>query len=157
MEKRSNHKAPDDLNLNILKELLVNARISNTEIGRRVGLSAPAVADRILKMEEQGIIKGSTIQLDLDKLGLTIQAFISFKANSLRHAGLMKLFESMPEITEWYSVTGNASMILKIAVATSYELELVIQKLQEHGDTSTSLILTGEKNTSALKKIFPAE
>ena len=154
MNRITNTKPLDGLNLAILDELCENARISNTEIGRRVGLSAPAVADRIEKMEEQGVIKGSSLLLDMDKLGLTIQAFISFKAATLRHAGLMKLFDSMPELTEWYSVTGNASMILKIAVATSYELELVIQKLQEHGETSTSLILTGEKISSALKRVF---
>lgn len=154
MNKTSNHKAPDSLSLAILNELNDNARISNTEIGRRVGLSAPAVADRILKMEEQGVIRGYSLLPDLDKLGLTIQAFINFKATTLRHAGLMKLFDSIPELTEWYSVTGHASMILKIAVATSYELELVIQKLQEHGETSTSLILTGEKRSSALKRVF---
>ena len=154
MNKTSNQKAPDSLGLAILDELNDNARISNTEIGRRVGLSAPAVADRILKMEEQGVIRGYSLLTDLDKLGLTIQAFVSFKAVSLKHAGFIKLFDTMPEITEWYSVTGNASMILKIAVATSYELELVIQKLQEHGETSTSLILTGEKRSAALKRVF---
>src|SRR5690349_6888357 len=85
MSKNGNHKAIDDLNWGILEELQKNARLSTTEIGRRVGLSAPAVADRIEKMEEAGIIQGYFTQIDLDKLDLTIRAFILFKNNSLKH------------------------------------------------------------------------
>jgi Lrp/AsnC family leucine-responsive transcriptional regulator len=143
MDKRLNNKALDDLNLNILQELLADARISNTEIGRRVGLSAPAVADRILKMEEAGIIQGSSVTLDLDHIGLTIRAFISFKANNMTHIAMVNLFDSMPEIIEWHSVTGSASMLLKVAVATSKELEAVVEKLYLYGETTTSLILSG--------------
>ncbi|MBC7873205.1 MAG: Lrp/AsnC family transcriptional regulator, partial [Ferruginibacter sp.] len=136
------------------KELCNNARISNTEIGRRVGLSSPAVADRIQKMEEHGIITGSSIAIDFDHIGLTIQAFISFKAAALRHDVMVKLFDSMPEVIEWYAVTGEASMLLKVAVATSKELEAVIEKLMEYGETSTSLILSGDKKPRILKRII---
>jgi Lrp/AsnC family transcriptional regulator, leucine-responsive regulatory protein len=152
MDKKFNNKILDDLNLNILQELLGNARISNTEIGRRVGLSAPAVADRILKMEEAGIIQGSSITLDLDHIGLTIRAFISFKANNMTHIAMVNLFDSMPEIIEWHSVKGNASMLLKCAVATSKELEAVVEKLFLHGETTTSLILSGNIKPVVLKR-----
>jgi Lrp/AsnC family leucine-responsive transcriptional regulator len=152
MDKKLNNKVLDDLNLSILQELLANARISNTEIGRRVGLSAPAVADRILKMEEAGIIKGSSVLLDLDQLGLTIRAFISFKANNMTFKSMVDLFNSMPQIIEWHSVTGTASMLLKVAVATSRELELVVEKLYLHGETTTSLILTDNIKPVLLKK-----
>ena len=152
MDKKLNSKALDELNLAILQELLTNARISNTEIGRRVGLSAPAVADRIQKMEEAGIIQGSSITLDLDHIGLTIRAFISFKANNMTHIAMVNLFDSMPEIIEWHSVTGTASMLLKVAVATSKELEAVVEKLFLHGETTTSLILSGNIKPVSLRK-----
>jgi Lrp/AsnC family transcriptional regulator, leucine-responsive regulatory protein len=152
MDKKLNNKGLDELNLAILQELLANARISNTEIGRRVGLSAPAVADRILKMEEAGVIQGSSIALDLDHIGLTIRAFISFKANNMTHIAMVNLFDSMPEIIEWHSVTGTASMLLKVAVATSKELEAVVEKLFLHGETTTSLILSGNIKPVSLRK-----
>lgn len=154
MFKNVNNKALDDLNCNILKELGENARISSTEIGRRVGLSAPAVADRIQKLEEQGYIKGYNTIIDFDKIGLTIQAFISFKSTSLNHKQKVKMIESFPEVVEWHSVTGNASMILKVATYTSKQLEDVIGRLMEFGETSTSLILSGRTDLKILEKVL---
>lgn len=154
MFKNVNNKALDDLNCSILKELSENARISSTEIGRRVGLSAPAVADRIQKLEEQGYIKGYNTIIDFDKIGLTIQAFVSFKSASLNHKQMVKMVESFPEVLEWHSVTGNASMILKVATYTSKQLEDVIERLMEFGETSTSLILSGSTDLKILGKIL---
>lgn len=154
MFKNLNSKALDDLNWKILQELSDNARISSSEIGRRVGLSAPAVSERIQKMEDQGFIKGYLALVDLDKIGLTIQAFISFRSRTLKHDDMVKMAETLPPIFEWHSVTGDASMIFKVATSSSYELETVIQQLQEHGDTSTSLILSGDTDLNLLRKVF---
>lgn len=154
MFKNLNSKALDDLNWKILQELSDNARISSSEIGRRIGLSAPAVSERIQKMEDQGFIKGYLALVDLDKIGLTIQAFISFRSRSLKHDDMVKMAETLPPIFEWHSVTGDASMIFKVATSSSHELETVIQQLQEHGDTSTSLILSGDTDLNLLRKVF---
>ena len=154
MFKNLNSKALDDLNWKILQELSDNARISSSEIGRRIGLSAPAVSERIQKMEDQGFIKGYLALVDLDKIGLTIQAFISFRSRSLKHDDMVKMAENLPPIFEWHSVTGDASMIFKVATSSSYELETVIQQLQEHGDTSTSLILSGDTDLNLIRKVF---
>jgi Lrp/AsnC family leucine-responsive transcriptional regulator len=154
MFKNLNSKALDDLNWKILQELSDNARISSSEIGRRVGLSAPAVSERIQKMEDQGFIKGYLAIVDLDKIGLTIQAFISFRSRTLKHDDMVKMAETLPPIFEWHSVTGDASMIFKVATSSSHELETVIQQLQEHGDTSTSLILSGDTDLNLLRKVF---
>jgi Lrp/AsnC family leucine-responsive transcriptional regulator len=154
MIKNLNTKPLDDLNWNILKELCENARIPSSEIGRRVGLSAPAVAERIQKMEDQGLIKGYHATLDYDKIGLTIHAFISFRTTTLKHNDLVKLAEDTPEIVEWHSITGNASMMFKVAAYSSKELEAVIERLQEFGETSTSLILSGDVDLNIIDKIF---
>jgi Lrp/AsnC family leucine-responsive transcriptional regulator len=151
MFKTLNNKALDDLNWSILKELCRNARIATAEIGRRVGLSAPAVGERIQKLEELGYIKEYRAVLDFDKIGLTIQAFINYKVSGLRHVELMKLVTSLPEVIEWYTITGNASIILKVATRSRQELADVIVKLEEHGETSTSLILEGSIETDVLK------
>jgi len=125
--------------------------MSTTEIGRRIGLSAPAVAERIAKMEEGGIIKGYHTAIDLDKLGLTIRAFIAFKTTRLKHAELIQLVEGIPELIEWHAVTGNHSILLKIAAPSSQRLAAIIEMLEEWGETSTSLILSsGTKETIIL-------
>jgi len=153
MYKNVTNKTLDDLNWSILKELSADARISTSEIGRRVGLSAPAVAERIQKLEKGGFIKGYRTALDFTKIGLTIQAFITFKAFSLKHSESIKMMDTMPEVTEWHAITGNFCMIIKVAVASSAELEAFIERLQEYGETTTSLILSESKDSKVLKKL----
>jgi Lrp/AsnC family leucine-responsive transcriptional regulator len=135
-------KTLDKLSQRILKELCADARISNAEIGRRVGLSSPAVAERIQKMAEQGIIRGHHTVVDFDKLGLSIRALINFKSLSLKHDAMLKMVESIPEVVEWHTITGTACMVLKVAAYSSKELEAVIVHLGKFGETSTSLILS---------------
>jgi len=135
----------------ILNSILLqkDARLSTVEIGRRIGLSAPAVADRIQKLEDLEFIKGYRTLLDMDKLGLTIRAFINFKNTRLKHTELIRLVESIPEIIEWYTVTGNYAILLKVAAPSSQRLAGIIEQLEEHGETNTSLILAkdgGSKN-----------
>lgn len=153
MFKTINHKALDSLNWKILKELSQNARISTTEIGRRVGLSAPAVAERVQKMELQGYIKGYRTMIDFTKIGLSIQALITFKAHALKHAESIKMMDTMPEVIEWHAITGNFCMFVKVAVSSSKELEALIERLQEFGETTTSLILSESRDSKALSKI----
>lgn len=152
MTKNGNSKALDDLNWSILEELQQNARLTNAEIGRRIGLSAPAVAGRIEKMEEQGIIKNYQTNLDFDKLGLTIRAFIFFKAFGLKHPELIKLIQSIPEVMEWHTVTGNYSVLLKLVCNSSEQLASIIEHLEESGETNTSLILSKNPNLIIVKK-----
>jgi Lrp/AsnC family leucine-responsive transcriptional regulator len=154
MYKNVTNKMLDDLNWNILKELSADARISTTEIGRRVGLSAPAVAERVQKLEKEGFIKGYRTVIDFDKIGLTIQAFITFKSSTLKHAESIKMIDAMPEVVEWHAITGNFCMIIKVAVCSSQELETFIERLQEYGETTTSLILSESKDAKVLKKLI---
>lgn len=146
MFKTLNNKALDDLNVAILKELSDNARISSAEIGRRVGLSSPAVAERISRLEELGYIKGYHAELDFDKIGLSIQAFISFKTN-MKHGEILKFVKSLPNIIEWHTVTGNATILFKVATQSRDELAKMLVFMEEHGETSTSLILEGESKS----------
>ncbi|MES2107339.1 MAG: Lrp/AsnC family transcriptional regulator [Bacteroidota bacterium] len=141
MEKSSISKAIGELNAAILEELEADARISITEIGKRVGLSGPAVSERIKKMEDEGIIKGYTTQLDYDQVGLTVNAFITLKS-SLTHAGVVKKIEDIPDILECYSITGNNCLIMKVATSTTKRLETIIWQLQQFGETNTSIVLS---------------
>jgi Lrp/AsnC family leucine-responsive transcriptional regulator len=99
------------------------------------------VADRIQKLEELGYIKGYRTVVDLDKLGLSIRAFILFKATGLKHNEMMNLVASISEVVDWHTVTGNYSILLKVVAASSGRLAAIIEQLEEHGETNTSLIL----------------
>jgi len=141
MEKSSISKAIGDLNAGILQQLEADARISITEIGKRVGLSGPAVSERIKKMEDEGIITGYTTNIDYDTIGLTVNAFITLKS-SLTHAGVLKKIEEIPEILECYSITGYNCLMMKVATPTTKRLEAIIGQLQQFGETNTSIILS---------------
>ena len=141
MEKSSISKAVGDLNAAILHELEKDARISITEIGKRVGLSGPAVSERIKKMEDEGIITGYTTNLDYDQVGLAVNAFITLKS-SLTHVSVLKKIEEIPEILECYSITGYNCLMMKVATPTTKRLEAIIGQLQQFGETNTSIILS---------------
>jgi Lrp/AsnC family transcriptional regulator, leucine-responsive regulatory protein len=147
-------KTLDKLSQRILKELCNDARVSNAEIGRRVGLSSPAVAERIQKMEEQGIVRGHHTVVDFDKLGLSIRALINFKSLSLKHDDMLNMIENMPEIVEWHTITGTPCMVLKVVTNSSKELEAVIVHLGKFGETSTSLILSEGSSKKFYEKIL---
>ncbi|MBS1572751.1 MAG: Lrp/AsnC family transcriptional regulator, partial [Bacteroidetes bacterium] len=149
MSKNLLSKDIDNISLSILHELCYNARTSAAEIGRRVGLTAPAVGERIKKLEDLGYVKGYTALLDLDKLGLKIQAFVSFKCHH-KAKDINKIIGGFPEITEWHTITGNSSMLLKITTNTREQLAKIIMQLEEYGDTNTSLILQSNTEINLL-------
>lgn len=142
MGRIQTNKTLDDFNWKILQELQMNARITTVELGKRINLSAPAVAERIRRLEEEGYIKGYRTVVDYDKLGLSVPVFISFKATKINHSEMLKMADEMPEVVEWYGITGSHCSILKVVVTTTKELGIVIEKLQEFGETSTSIILS---------------
>lgn len=141
MNKNLNYKPLDELNAHILEELQLDARLSITEIGRRVGLSAPALAERIKRMEDEGVITGYRAMIDNDKIGLTVNAFITLKS-TLAHAAAAKKISEIPEITECYNITGHNCVIMKVSTPTTKRLEAIIGQLQAVGETNTSIILS---------------
>jgi Lrp/AsnC family transcriptional regulator, leucine-responsive regulatory protein len=151
MERRS--KTMDNLSWKILAELQKNARITASEIGRRVGLTAPAVAERISKMEDEGVIQGYRTVIDYDKVGLAVKVFIHFKSTSLKHFEMMKVIGAIPQIIEWHTVTGDSCMLLKVVVPTTRDLESVIEQLGKYGETSTSIILSGNPEPKIVSRL----
>lgn len=154
MELLLKTKTLDKLSQRILKELCADARVSNAEIGRRVGLSSPAVAERIQKMEELGIIRGHHTVIDFEKLGLSIRALINFKSLSLKHDDMLKMINAIPEVISWQTITGTSCMVLKVIACSSKELEGVIVHLGKFGETSTSLILSEGNSEKFLENIL---
>ncbi len=152
MAKELVNKGLDDFNWKIIEELQMDARITIVEIGKRIGLSAPAVAERIKKLEEEGYIKGYRTVVDFDKLGLSVPVFISYKATKMSHGDMIKMVDKMPEVMDWYGITGAHCSMLKVIVASTKELETIIEKLQEFGETSTSIILSNNTAPKIIRK-----
>jgi Lrp/AsnC family leucine-responsive transcriptional regulator len=128
----------------ILAELQADARLSFSELGRRVGLSTPAAAERVRRLEDVGVIRGYSAQVDPVAAGLSVGAFIRIRltgAESLARK-LTAALEKMPEVFECHRCTGDESFILKVRVASVGRLEALIDKLSPFGATTTSLILS---------------
>jgi Lrp/AsnC family leucine-responsive transcriptional regulator len=146
--------ALDETGWQILEELQQNGRISFAELGRRVGLTLPAVAERVRKMEDAGIITGFHAEVDPARIGLPIAAFIRISVVGDVFARVAKAIRDMPEVLECHRGTGADSFTLKVAVESVQHLERVIDELTPFGTTSTSIVLsTLVKNRNFARRV----
>jgi len=147
-------KLLDNIGRQILKSLQENARISFSELGRRVGLSSPAVAERVHRMEESGYIKEYRAIVNQEKLGFPITAFIRVTATvgRLKEADEMAL--SIPEVIEGHHLTGSDGFILKVVVASMSHLEEIINQMGNYGQTTTSVVLSSPVESRVLTPFF---
>jgi Lrp/AsnC family leucine-responsive transcriptional regulator len=132
----------DETNWRILEDLQKNGRLSFAELGRRVGLTLPAVAERVRKMEDAGIIAGFRAEIDPARIGLPIAAFIRISVVGDVLARVARTVREMPEVLECHRGTGADSFTMKVAVESVEHLEKLIDKLAPFGATSTSIVLS---------------
>ena len=135
-------KELDSLHWKILIELQKNARISYTDLGKKVGLSAPAIAERIEKLEEAGIIKGYKAEVDIEKLGYPIRAIMCFTIDRGKEKAFTEYLKKMPEVYECTRITGNYCMVIKLAIHHSSELDDIIVRFKEFGTSTTEIVLS---------------
>jgi Lrp/AsnC family leucine-responsive transcriptional regulator len=126
----------------IIHALQENARLSFHELGRRVGLTAPAVAERIRKMEDAGIIMGYTARINPARVGLPLTVFIRLTTTPTGDRDVKQLVKTQPEILECHRVTGGDSFIMKVVVSSTAHLEALIYRLMEYGPSITSIVLS---------------
>ncbi|MBA3974675.1 MAG: AsnC family transcriptional regulator [Candidatus Solibacter sp.] len=134
----------DELDWRILAELQAGARLSYSELGRRIALSTPAAAERVRRLEDWGVIRGYSAIVDPERVGLAVGAFIRIRLAGPETLArkLTSALAGMPEVLECHRCTGDESFILKVRVASVGQLESLIDKLTRFGATSTSLILS---------------
>lgn len=132
----------DETGWRILHALQENARISFSELGQRVGLSAPAVAERVRRMEDAGIIKGYHAEIDTVKVGYPITAIIRMGSMGGRCSRMTASAEQIPEVLECYRITGSDSLVMKVMASTVEHLEAIIDRLSEYGEVTTSIVLS---------------
>lgn len=132
----------DDIAWRILIALQGDARLSFSALGRQVGLSPPAAAERVRRLEEAGIISGYRAELNLERLGFPITAIIRVSTPEHQFARLKTVVAELQEVLECYHVTGADSLVVKVVALSVGHLEKVIEQLGRHGTPTTSIILS---------------
>ncbi len=124
----------------ILDALIANARTSNAELGRMVGLSAPSVAERIKRLEEAGVIEGYSATINPSALGLPITAWLRIRPTPGELQTVVKILQSRPEIVACDRITGEDCFIARAHVQSVADLETLIDALISHSMTNTSVV-----------------
>jgi Lrp/AsnC family transcriptional regulator, leucine-responsive regulatory protein len=132
----------DEIDCDILAELQANARIPYAELGRRVGLSTPAVIERVRRLEENHVILGYRALIDPAKVGLPVRAFIKVTVAGDKLAKFATIVRNLPEVLECHRVTGAESFMVQVAVRDVTHMEKVIDSMMPYVATNTSMILT---------------
>ena len=132
----------DSIHSKILNLLQKNARISNTEIARQVGISSPAVAERIKKMEDLGIITHYLTKVDHNALGYGLRALITVRAFMGRLKPFLHQIKSYNEVVNCYRITGNENIVMEVVFENHKHLEKFIDELISYGETKTQIILS---------------
>jgi Lrp/AsnC family leucine-responsive transcriptional regulator len=130
----------DETDWAILAELQRDGRLSLTELGRRVNLSASAATERVKRLETSGVITGYRAEVDLERVGLTVLAVVRLKYPGSRHQPLHQLLGERSEILECLRTTGDDCYTLKIAATSMGHLEQLIDELAQLGSTTTSVV-----------------
>jgi Lrp/AsnC family transcriptional regulator, leucine-responsive regulatory protein len=132
----------DEIDRKILLELQSDARTSYAELGRRVGLTTPAVIERVRKLEDAGVITGYRAEIDTAKIGLPITAFVRMSITGVDYSRIIEVAEQSNEVLECHRGTGGDSFIMKVAVASVQHLQEIIDKLTPYGITTTAIVLS---------------
>jgi Lrp/AsnC family leucine-responsive transcriptional regulator len=135
-------KLLDPIGWRILAELQNDARIHFSELGRRAGLSTPAVIERVHRMEEAGIITGYRVEIDRQKVGRPVCAYIRVRVTGDSISHVIAIARAMPEVYECHHIAGEDTFLLKVCVPSSEALENIIKKFMPYVATTTMLVLS---------------
>lgn len=126
----------------LLEALQTDARLSFAELGRRVNLSPPAVAERIRRLEEMGVIQGYRAEIDPVALGYGLVALIELTTTPQEYDAVTRLLEGLEEVRRCYHVTGQGSFRIEAIARSISHLEEVIGQLSRYGQTATAIVLS---------------
>jgi len=140
MATKQREFALDGTNIRLLQELQADARVSNAELGRRVGLSAPAVADRLARLEESGAIVAYGAELDPRALGYSLSVVLRIRPAPRELGKVAELARRTHEIVECHRITGDDCYLMRGWVRDVEHLEELIDRFAVYGQTTTSIV-----------------
>jgi Lrp/AsnC family leucine-responsive transcriptional regulator len=130
----------DDVDRLLIEELQCDARLSLAELGRRLGLSAPAVAERLRRLEDEGAITGFAAHVDPRALGFALTAVVRIRPAPRMIAKVADLARATPEMVECLRITGEDCFIMRVHVRDVGHLEELIDTFVLYGQTTTSIV-----------------
>ena len=130
----------DSINIKILRELEKNPRLTMSALGRRIGMSSPAVTERVRRLEGANIIQGYCLNLSPRALGLPIAAYIRIRPNPGYLPKIIELAQEIPEVVECHRITGEDCLIVKVYIPSIDQLSSLVDLFLLYGSTTTSII-----------------
>ena len=132
----------DSTNINLLQELQDDARLTVAELGRRVGLSSPAVAERLQRLQDAGVIRGYHADVDPASAGYALTVIIRVRPAPRQLAKVAALAQATPEVVECHRITGEDCFLVKVHAASIGALESVLDQFLTYGQTVTSIVVS---------------
>jgi len=132
----------DAVNLRLLEALGEDPRLSAAALGRRVGMSAPAVRERIGRLEAAGVIRGYRLDVDPAAIGLPVAAWVRIRPGPGQLTRLAELAAATPEVSECHRISGEDCFLLKVHVPSIEALEPVLDRFLLHGQTNSSFVVS---------------
>lgn len=132
----------DDVNRQLLYELQVNPRVTMSALARKVSMSAPAVTERVQRLEQAGVITGYRVEIDPAALGLPVAAFARIRPTPGQLPKIAALAKRSPEVSECHRITGEDCFLLKVHAPTIEALEEILDRFLVHGNTVTSIVVS---------------
>nr|WP_206117086.1 Lrp/AsnC family transcriptional regulator [Rhizobium laguerreae] len=130
----------DEIDQAILEALAGNARISLKELAQQVGLSSPSAAERLRRLEERGVIKAFTIDLDPAAVGYPLQAIVRVRPLPGQLHIVERIIQEIPEIIECDKVTGEDCFIARLVIRSMADLDGILDRVAERAETNTAMI-----------------
>ena len=132
----------DETNRLLLRELHADARITMSALARKVGMSAPAVSERVQRLQRDGVITGFSMSVDPSALGLPVTAFVRVRPAARQLTKIAALAEALDNVSECHRITGEDCFLIKVHAATIPELEATLDRFLMFGQTVSSIVVT---------------
>ena len=130
----------DGVNLRLLRELQLDPRLPTAKLARKLGMSAPAVSERVQRLREAGVITGCRLELDPRALGLPVTAYVRIRPSPGQLSRVAELAQRTPEVVECHRITGEDCFLLKLHVAEVNGIEAILDRFLAFGQTTTSIV-----------------
>jgi Lrp/AsnC family leucine-responsive transcriptional regulator len=143
----------DDIDRRLLEALRHDARLSLKELAEQVGLSSPSVAERIRRLQERGVIRGFTVDIDPAALGFALQAIVRIRPLPGKLHIVQRLIQDTPQIVECDKVTGDDCFVARMHVRSMEEIDAILDRIADKASTSTSMV----KSHTVVRRLPPLE